>query len=430
MIEKIVIGVFSSILDFLLIHFFFADPQIKLNKKYKKNTILIISFILLSTGVLFIPSSFLPFWNLFLSIVVIWIIGMKNSYRKKELIFFSVLIIAIFLISEFTSQTILNLFSTIFSFKKKSFLYFVCGSSLAAITKTILLFTIKNKWFGKSDQKIEMNLSLIILLSSIPLASIFILCIILVLGDTSFSFTNTFCVIGVIFLTYMNIGVLFLYNKLSQHFHDLAKAQIESISLSSQLEQYAEIEKNQNELKLIRHDMKNNALALIGYLESNEIQSALKLLDSTLNRIEGSAIFYTKNPALNYLLNEKRNEARQLGIHISIDVLFPERNHHDSDIIVMIIGNLLDNSINATKRIHGTSIPKEIDASFKVFKNNLVIDISNTFDPLEVKTRSSRKVNGLGIKSIKKAVFSVNGLYEQWIEENYYHVSIVCFDIL
>ncbi|MNP21642.1 hypothetical protein D3C76_1142690 [compost metagenome] len=93
-----------------------------------------------------------------------------------------------------------------------------------------------------------------------------------------------------------------------------------------------------------------------------------------------------------------------------------------------MLGNLIDNSLNAVLRL-SNSIEKEISLLIKQFDNNLLIEISNVFDTMELKTRKNRRLEGIGIKNVKKIVKENGGIYNQWVQDNQYIVSILLLNV-
>lgn len=65
----------------------------------------------------------------------------------------------------------------------------------------------------------------------------------------------------------------------------------------------------------------------------------------------------------------------------------------------------------------------------KQINTDLLIDLSNSFNPSEVNSRKKRQFEGMGIKSIHSLVKKKDGLYKNWIENDTYFVSIVLFNI-
>ncbi|BAN75852.1 hypothetical protein LBCZ_2684 [Lacticaseibacillus casei DSM 20011 = JCM 1134 = ATCC 393] len=81
--------------------------------------------------------------------------------------------------------------------------------------------------------------------------------------------------------------------------------------------------------------------------------------------------FYTRDVVLNYLLNDKRDLADKAGIRFDIKVLLAEQINVDNDVLAILIGNLLDNALEASRRL-GDSRSAKISLVIKQFDNKLL----------------------------------------------------------
>ena len=106
----------------------------------------------------------------------------------------------------------------------------------------------------------------------------------------------------------------------------------------------------------------------------------------------------------------------------------PERIKLDNEILAIIVGNLLDNALEASIRVKDNS-NKKIELHIKEFKGNVLIEVSNIFDCNEIKTRKKRQSDGLGIQSIQNVINKYNGIYKKWILNDLYTVSIILLNI-
>ncbi len=163
-------------------------------------------------------------------------------------------------------------------------------------------------------------------------------------------------------------------------------------------------------------------------LSQGDTAGAEKYLQNSIQTIEHIDYYFTNNYVLNYLLNEKKSIAERNGITLNVKSFFSEMIKLDTDIFAVVLGNLIDNSINAVLRL-SNSKEKEISLLIKQLDNNLLIEISNVFDTAELQTRKNRRFEGIGIKNVKRIVEEHGGIYNQWIQDNQYIVSILLLDV-
>ncbi|MEK3924020.1 sensor histidine kinase [Paenibacillus sp. FSL K6-2393] len=203
---------------------------------------------------------------------------------------------------------------------------------------------------------------------------------------------------------------------------------MEKHSYKSELNFFKQLQHSQSRLYSMKHDLKNQYIVLSGMLGQGDISGAEKYIQESVNKLHNINNFYTNNYVLNYLLNQKKTVAQENGVSLNIESFFPERIELDNDILAVVLGNLIDNSLNAVLRLDDPN-KRNISLIIKHFNKNLLIEISNTFDLNEIKTRKKRLIEGIGIKNIQKIVEENGGIYTQWVSNSQYIVSILLLNI-
>lgn len=189
---------------------------------------------------------------------------------------------------------------------------------------------------------------------------------------------------------------------------------------------YKKIEDWQDEIREIRHDLKNQ-LSIVGYyLKLEDSESAKKEIGIILGNIDEkyNAVF-TRNIPVNVLLNNKYSKIQEKEIKLDLDIKIPEKlNIADGD-VVRILGNALDNAIEASEKAEVT----ERFINLKMYYNNkcLVIQVINNTDG-KVKGVETHKKDksrhGFGLKSIDSLVKKYNGSMEYFIYEDEFKIGI------
>ncbi|MNY13128.1 sensory histidine kinase DcuS [compost metagenome] len=229
-------------------------------------------------------------------------------------------------------------------------------------------------------------------------------------------------------IVYMNICILCLYKSLRNYYKKLEKATTQKIAFESELKFFKQLKHSQSKLYSMKHDLKNQYVVLMGMLSKGDTAEAEKYLQSSIQKIEHIDYFFTNNYVLNYLLNEKKSIAESNGITLNVKSFLPVSINLDTDIFAVVLGNLIDNSLNAVLRL-SNSKEKEISLLIKQFDNNLLIEISNVFETMELKTRKNRRFEGIGINNVKRIIEENGGIYNQWVKDNQYIVSILLLNV-
>lgn len=186
--------------------------------------------------------------------------------------------------------------------------------------------------------------------------------------------------------------------------------------MTAQARHFEQARAADEEMRLLRHDMKNHISVLKGLYNSgkmNELKDYLDEISSAIN--ETQAAVFTGNEIADFILADKISLAQASGAEIVVDgslsgLAIP------SAALCAILSNLLDNSIEAVKKLPENK--RRIDFSAKRTGRFFYIAIKNlSAEYVEVSreiisSKSDSKNHGLGLKSARKAVNSCGGTLE------------------
>ena len=207
---------------------------------------------------------------------------------------------------------------------------------------------------------------------------------------------------------------LFLMNVIFFYFQDqTALAQMEKrrgASVSQEREYYFA----QNELmvetvekvKGIRHDVKLHLATLESYIKNNS-EEALAYIGYLVGDVAKSEMYSdTGNISLDSIINFKLSSAKDLKIEL--DIFAPAEIGIENHDIVTIVGNLLDNALEAVANLSDKFINMQITYQ----KGNLLIRVENPFEGVVNKdfaTLKSGDGHGYGLRNVREAVDKYNG---------------------
>lgn len=176
---------------------------------------------------------------------------------------------------------------------------------------------------------------------------------------------------------------------------------------------YENIKEAQEELKDIRHDLKNRLNTLSYAIQLKDYNEAEKELSNILDNINAAGQpKYCANLRINSILTYKLSgvpEHVKLTLHINV----PDEVEADYADLNVLIGNLIDNSIQAVKRVIQYNRPAYIDIELIYYSGNLVFRIKNSYlDRAEKRDEEYYKYHGRGIRSVKNILKKYNGTYD------------------
>ena len=236
-----------------------------------------------------------------------------------------------------------------------------------------------------------------------------------------------------------SIMMLVLYNA----FYKMQKNSIEKATEQAEKEYYSSqlklMQDSAEQIKSIRHDMKLH-LSAAKYLAEKDAQAAEEYLSNLLGDITKSEIYSdTGNISFDSIINFKLNNAKIENLKLELNSLIPSEIDINIADIVTILGNLLDNALEAlaSPKVSEKILKLDIELS----KASLFIQIENTFDGnlkfakgkngelnhLITRKENSNNNHGHGLKNIRHSVEKYNGQMTISCEDNVFSVAVVLY---
>lgn len=192
------------------------------------------------------------------------------------------------------------------------------------------------------------------------------------------------------------------------------------------------MEKRNEYVKNLKHNLKNRVSGWHFLLENRDIDGLtqqLSMLCRELEEIENR--IYCENPIVNSVLRIKLGVAKAEQIRKDISIQIPKKMQLDYGDIGVLYGNLLDNAIEACRKLEPEK--RFIKLDNKYVDERLILIIRNSKVPernetLET-TKKERDMHGRGISSVRKVVESYNGVSEFKDMGDTFEVSIILYGV-
>ncbi|MCL2216515.1 MAG: ATP-binding protein [Defluviitaleaceae bacterium] len=234
--------------------------------------------------------------------------------------------------------------------------------------------------------------------------------------------------IGVAFI------IFYLHNSLSKSIEDNVKSALHAQEKEYYFTQSQLMQESVENIKSMRHDMKLHLATARDFISTDKTGEAAAYLNGLLGDIEESGVYSnTNNTAFDSIINFKLNNVKQENIKLDIRLLIPPALNIKVADIVTIIGNLLDNALDAVSKVEDKMIKLDIEYS----RESLFIQVENTFDGVvkydnntddkQISTRKSGGEHGHGLKNICKSVEKYNGHIDITHDENIFTVTMILY---
>ena len=174
----------------------------------------------------------------------------------------------------------------------------------------------------------------------------------------------------------------------------------------------------------IRHDRRHHNRVLLEFANKNDIETVKDYLKTLVDDDSDSLreISCCKNPTINTVLSVYEKKAKEAGIKVKIAA----RAGHDIPVspkdLVIVIANLFENAINATKKIK--SGEKLIDIDIREKENRLLVKIEN---PCKPSLKFDETDYGIGISSVIAVTNSYEGMIDFTVKNEKF-ISKICLN--
>ena len=166
------------------------------------------------------------------------------------------------------------------------------------------------------------------------------------------------------------------------------------------------------------HDFHNHIEALHRYLEKDRTAEAVRYLESLRSPIEAvTQPVWVGDEAVDYLINSKITLAASREIQVNCNIEYPQHTNIRSVDLVAILGNLLDNALEAVEGTEGNL--RFINLTIRRINEMLIIKLENGCKAAPVITEGELKttkqdtdLHGWGLKSVRTTAEYYDGTVE------------------
>ena len=396
--------------------------SISKSKQSKKTLLLLCCCFLLHVAFVFIflESRVFLVSNLLLSIVESSLVGLYFGYSFRDSSFWIFLQTSLTLLAGAVLNQVIQLFLPLSKVSKN--LGLISGYlAISFLFSTVITLVLRQLF--RTHQKLGMATSKRnwLYLFIVPILSIIFAFTVSAIQGQVFG-PDYLSVISLLSLIVLSFSSLYFTLHLSQQQHAYYQNKLDKEQLQFQLRETQQSQEEYQRLQSLRHDLKNKHLTLLALLEENP-DEAREYLHSLTDSISGKQTFYSKNPTINFLLNQKLHDVED-EIELEIDCFIPQELSIQPDVLAVILGNCLDNSISACLRLTDKS-ERTLSLNIRYFQQNLFISINNTFNEQEQETRKTRQRDGWGLRNVDALVQEYQGTIKRFKENGHYRTEIL-----
>lgn len=292
-------------------------------------------------------------------------------------------------------------------------------TSVFAYTFTEILIRKKNV-----TKDVNLPLSSVLGLLVTPICSFIIINYMLSIHNENLKGLSLCCLLALC----INLAVFYLYDNIIHHMAQ--QKENEAIILQNRDYHYMleNMKASVDSTRQLKHDLKNHAMAMGSLVNAEKYDDLKDYLKNIFQDVSGTEID-TGNITIDKILNFKIEECKNKKIEFSPMVAIPREINIPYDILTVILGNLLDNAIEATNKVE---INRRI--RFRLFYEVgfLNLDMENPYcGELQIKngeylsTKPASEYHGYGLKNIQKAIDRNGGYMEIETKDQRFIVHVI-----
>ncbi len=312
------------------------------------------------------------------------------------------------------------------SFMENDYIFAGMGFICKFIAFIITYFMARK--IGKIDLGVSKGQSLLLFIQ--PIATVFVTLVIYKCTYEVRSIpTFVYAAVAVLMIA-SNLVTLFLIYRQKDYVESKARLSFANEQIKNQLTHYEELYRYQSEIRTFRHDIKNKLLSVSGLLADGQVDAAVDAIKGEADFLDeaNSSVINSGNPAVDAVLQSKLAVAESKGITLEFSVKISDKINVDLLELGVLIGNALDNAIEAAQALTG-STEKTVFARIITMGGRIVVSVENPVeadvDTKHIGTAKADKLNhGYGIKSMKTIAQKYDGDVFVSCEGNIFTTSI------
>lgn len=397
--------------NFFTIFVIYRFMRIFFESRRRNRTLNLLSYLLY-----FVATSLFYFWfnipliTLVINLITMFMISLTYEASIQKRIIYVIYMYLFMAVAEIITAAMTGyVYFSVFSQGDYRDSFGVIAVRIVIYGETLLLENIKLTKNGR-------NIGWIFWLASIMIPVSTLILEVIIANQTNL--TKVEAVGSVSLLFAVNIIAFYLYDSLAENYikkSKLALLQKENELCSRQCEI---MQSSTEDLQAFRHDMSNQLIILNHLLEEGKNEEARRQLDQLSRFIKGKVIYSTSgNTIIDGLVNYKLQSVASENIKVETEIVVPEQLNIDIADFVTLLGNLLDNALEALKKVDWEQRILTIKIVFS--QERLIGRITNTYcgeihqkDDKILTSKKEKQKHGYGLSNVEKIIKKYNGYME------------------
>lgn len=246
---------------------------------------------------------------------------------------------------------------------------------------------------------------------------------------TSYGLFNGMMLILIITLTYVIISIVI--SSVNQKIQSEYKYKLVDAQIELQKQNYKSLNQSIENYNAFKHDVRHHLIAIKLMIDAENYTAASEYMEKFCE-IEGTQDIdvLCNNFTIDSILKYYMSNALNYNVDFKVNVNIPQDINIDNFDLAVVIGNCVENAIEACGKIIGKD-KKYIDIKAEIKGFNLILIIKNSFNGHVIKegniikTSKKSQKHGIGLSNVRKIAEKYNGFFDVKYTDSEFEVSII-----
>lgn len=232
--------------------------------------------------------------------------------------------------------------------------------------------------------------------------------------------TNTDILLYTILLTLVMITNFYVFYRYSRFIQIQFENKIIEQSINITSEYVTKIQQEQENIRKVRHDMKNQLSVLSILLNDKRYDEASKILADLFEAVDLNKTTISGNLFIDAILNQKMNEYKDIQFHLDIQIT--KDCVIDGKYIISLLSNIIDNACEELHRINENSFSLKLKGTQSQM---IIVSKNKCRNEISFKTDKNKSEHGYGLKIIHEIANRYHGKVIKNIENGVFNISVL-----
>lgn len=233
---------------------------------------------------------------------------------------------------------------------------------------------------------------------------------------------NTEILLYTVLLTLVMITNFYIFYRYSIFIKSQSEAEIINQSINITSDYVTKLQKEQENIRKIRHDMKNQLTVLSILLTDGKTQEAEDILHKLCDSVDSAKGSISGNLFIDAILRQKMNEYQDIEFHLDIQVT--KDCVIDGKYIISLLSNIIDNACEELRRIKETHFTLQINGN----QSQMMIKAQNKCrSDINFNTDKDKHEHGYGLKIIHEIAHKYDGNVLIDMKNEYFDIRVLLF---